>query len=387
MRVNKVYSLFDMKEKMAELSREIDNDRKWLVQKNKEGYAVPTDEMKERMAHRDNLSYELEVLKAQHDELEAQQLGQVKAQFARGGGASDETIKNKAAFYRAALAGGDVRKAYAGLGAIPVADPDLGGGDRFLPTNLSNQLILEPVVENPMRSIVRMSNVTGLEEPRLTFMNLDGAYDDTSDKDVAKELEMKGDTIVYGRHKVKVMARVSDTVIHGTDTNLVTEIENGLRNGLAVNEMARMFAKSPGEGFEEMSFYSTQNGVKEVNGSTKQEAIAKALADLPLAYRRNASIVMNAIDWFTMWRDNLNQSGTFFQGQPLTLFGKAVVLVDDADVPVVGDFSFCRINYDINSVYDTDKDVEAGIYKFVLTAWYDIKLRLASAFRLAKVQA
>ena len=69
------------------------------------------------------------------------------------------------------------------------------------------------------------------------------------------------------------------------------------------------------------------------------------------------------------------------------LFGKQVVLVDEAVDPVVGDFSYCRINYDIGSTYDTDKDVDAGIYKFVLTAWYDIKLRLKSAFRIASITA
>jgi HK97 family phage major capsid protein len=69
----------------------------------------------------------------------------------------------------------------------------------------------------------------------------------------------------------------------------------------------------------------------------------------------------------------------------MTLFGKPVVLVDDAALPVIGDFSYVRINYDIGTTYDTDKDVDAGIYKFVLTAWYDIKLRLSSAFRIAEV--
>ncbi len=136
-----------------------------------------------------------------------------------------------------------------------------------------------------------------------------------------------------------------------------------------------------------MSFYSADNAVKEIQGATKQEAVAKALADLPLAFRRNASIVMSGADWYSMWKDNLNQSGTFFQGQPLTLFGKPVILVDEAEDPVVGDLSYCRINYDIGAIYDTDKDVAKGEYLFVLTAWYDIKLRLSSAFRRAKVQA
>ena len=94
---------------------------------------------------------------------------------------------------------------------------------------------------------------------------------------------------------------------------------------------------------------------------------------------------MSATDWYEMWKDNLNQSGTFHEARPLSLFGKPVVLVDYATDPVVGDFNYCRINYDTNAIFDSDKDVGVGVYMFVLTAWYDIKLRLKSVFRIAKV--
>lgn len=378
-------TLFELKEKMKTLNDAIQEDAQWISEKAADPN-TSMDEINEKTKHRDDLTARLALIKKEHDEEEARQRNQVamKSGFESGMDEKSVKLKAKAAFYRAALVGGDVKKAYEGLGAIPANDADLGHGDRLLPTNLSNEIITEPLVENPMRSIVRMSNTTGLEEPKLSF-ELDGAFDDVTDKETAKEIQMDGDTVAYGRHKVKVKAKVSDTVIHGTDLSLVTEIENALRSGLAVNEMVRMFAKSPDEGYKEMSFYSTENGVKEVNGATKQEAIAKALADLPIAFRRNARIVMSAVDWYDMWKDNLNQSGTFFDNRPLTLFGKPVTLVDEAVDPIVGDFSYCRINYDEGSVYDTDKDVDAGIYKFVLTAWYDIKLRLKSAFRLAKV--
>ena len=123
----------------------------------------------------------------------------------------------------------------------------------------------------------------------------------------------------------------------------------------------------------------------EKTGRTTDDAIAAALADLPMAFRRKATIVMSAADWFDMWGANLNQAGMFFEDRPLMLLGHKVVLVDDATEPVVGDFGYSRINYDIDTVMDVDKDVDAGIYKYVLTAWYDIKLRLKSAFRIARV--
>ena len=379
MRIDKTYNLFSMKERMAELSKEISNDRQWLVQKSKEGYVVPTDEMKERMAHRDNLSYELE----------AQQLGQVKAQFARGGGASDESIKAKAAFYRGALAGGVV-KSYEGLGAIPAGDVDLGNGDAFLPTNLSDQLLMEPLVQNPFREVCRVTNVPGLEEAKLGFTIDDNAIADVTDKETAHEIELSGDTVTYGRHKLKITATVKDTVMHGTDTNLVSSVENALRSALAINELTRMFA--PAETADSdaehkhMSFYATENAVKTVEAADLIDAIGAALADLPLTFRRNAAIGMNPADWYAIWKTALNQSGTMFGAVPENLFGRRVVLADEvtAGTAVVGDFSYYGINYDRGSLYDTDKDIKRGEYFFALTAWSDQQIRLKSAFRIAK---
>lgn len=375
-------TLFELQEKLATLSAAIQADAEWLVAKAADPN-VPMEDITAKEQHRAELESRKATLAKQAEMLEAQQRESVKTKDV----SPEQTIiKAKADFYRAVLNGNvaDAKKAYTALGAIPASDADLGYGDRLLPTNMSNELIVEPVVENPMRAIVRLSNITGLEEPKLSF-DLDDAYNDVTDKQTANEIAMEGDTVIYSRHKVKVRAKVSDTVIHGTNTNLVTEIENALRSGLAANEMSRMFAASPASGYEAMSFYSTANNITAVNGATKQKAIAAALADLPIAFRRNAKIVMSATDWFDMWGDNLNQSGMFFENRPLILFGKEVILVDDAVYPVVGDFSYARINYDIGATYDTDKDVDSGIYKFVLTAWYDIKLRLKSAFRLAKV--
>lgn len=378
-------TLFELKEKMATLGAAIAADAEWIAEKaaNPE---TPMEEINAKKQHRDELAARLDMLKAEHDAMEAEQRERVQA-ISEGGERNDQ-IRAKAAFYRAALGKdkAELRKAYAGLGALPAGDADLGTGEKLLPKNVADELIVEPFADNPMRGIVRVSQIPGLEEPKLAF-DIDGSYDNITDKETAKEIKMSSDTVSYGRNKVKVRAQVSDTVLLGTDTNLVTEIENALRSGLAVNEMNRMFAASPTGAYTGMSFYSAANNVTAVTGATKQAAIAAALASLPLMFRRNAKIVMSGEDWFNMWGANLNQAGTYFENRPLQLFGKPVVLVDDAAEPVVGDFSFSRINYDIGTTYDTDKDIDTGMYKFVLTAWYDIKLRLKSAFRIARVQA
>lgn len=380
-------TLFEMKEKLNMLKTAILADANWLAEKAADT-SVTMEDIEEKKAHRADLQNRYDTLKAEHDRMEEEQRISVAIDAGKGAGMTekDVRIKAKANLYRALLSGDNsaIEKAYTALGAIPALDADLGNGSKLLPTNLQNELIVEPREMNPMRDVVRMSNIRGLEEPKL-IIDLDGGYDDVTDKQTAREIELEGDTVVYGRHKVKVKAKISDTVVHGSDLNLVTEVESALRDGLAINEMNRMFAATPTTDYAGMSFYSAANGVTVVNGATKQAAIGKALADLPLAFRRNAKIVMSATDWFDMWGTNLNQSGMYFENRPQQLFGKEVILVDDATEPVVGDFDYCRINYDIDTILDVDKDVDAGLYKYVLTAWYDIKLRLKSAFRIAHV--
>ena len=54
-----------------------------------------------------------------------------------------------------------------------------------------------------------------------------------------------------------------------------------------------------------------------------------------------------------------------------------------AVIPIVGDFKYAKQNYDPGAILDSDKDIDAGMFKFVLTAWGDHQIKLKSAFRLA----
>ena len=379
--------LYKMKEDLAAIGAQIQDDAKWIAA-NAGDPKIDLKALEEREKHRNELQKRFDMLKEQHDDIERRGKENVKKQVQSEDDPKTKLLKAKGEFYKAVLTGENPRevfKAYEMLGAIPAADADLGYGDKLLPTTMSNELITEPMTENPMRGIMRVSQIRGLEEPKLLF-DIDGAYDSITDKETAKEIKMSGDSVTYGRNKVKPIAKISDSVLHGSPLSIAQEVDNAIRSGLAMNEMTRMFAGTPATGYEHMSFYSTQNAVKKVEGADKRTAIAKAIADLPIMFRRNARIVMNAIDWYDMWGGNLNQAGMYFEDRPLSLFGKQVVLVDDATDPVVGDFSYSRINYDIGTIDDTDKDVDKGVYKFVLTAWYDIRLRLASAFRIATVK-
>lgn len=389
-------TLFELKEKMATLSAAIAADAEWIAAKAADP-TIKMDEIEAKKAHRDELAARYNMLKEQHDEMEARQRD--AAQTKAASGVPDEHaeyVKKKAAFYKAVLTGGDAKKAYSGLGAIPTGSSDLGSGENLLPVNMSNELITEPVEENSLRRIEPVSMITGLEEPKLIFSIDDEDLADVTDTDTAKEIELTGDTVTYGRYKTKIKATVKDTVLHGTDTNLVSAVENALRSGLAIKEKMRAFAPASGTGAYDtthahMSFYEQDsNGktkIKTVEGSDIIDAITKAWADLPESFSANASVVMRKSDYYAAIRTLAGSGNDLWGKKPEDVLGIPVEFNDRAVIPVVGNFAYSRQNYENGVIYDTDKDVNKGEYYFVLTAWGDHVIRLRSAFRLAKVTA
>ena len=385
-----IMTLFEMKEQLATLGKQVAADATWIAEKAADP-TVSMEDINAKKSHRDEIQARYDMLKAEHDAEEARQRANVERLEKTGGG--DETMKAKAAFYRAALSGGDVTKAYSGLGALPAANADLGYGSNLLPTNLSRELITEPVEENSLRQIEPVSNVTGLEEPKLLFTIEDSDLADVTDADTAKEIELTGASVTYGRYKTKIKATVKDTVLHGADVDLVSTIEAGLRSGLAIKEKMRAFAPASGAGaydstHKHMSFYAADDGVtqiKTVTGENIIQAIINAWADLPEAFASNAKCVMKKSDYYAAITTLAGTNGDLWGKKPEDVIGIPVIFNDRAATPIVGDFRYSKQNYDIDTIFDTDKDVDKGEYYFVLTAWGDHQIRLHSAFRLAAV--
>ncbi|MDX5824381.1 phage major capsid protein, partial [Bacillus paranthracis] len=111
-----------------------------------------------------------------------------------------------------------------------------------------------------------------------------------------------------------------------------------------------------------------------------------AIADLHEDFRANATIKMRYADYLDIIEMLANGSATLYNAQPEQVLGKPVKFCDSAVNPVVGDFRYSHFNYDPKMIYDRDKDVKTGIELFVLTAWFDHKIKLKSAFRIAEVQ-
>lgn len=94
---------------------------------------------------------------------------------------------------------------------------------------------------------------------------------------------------------------------------------------------------------------------------------------------------MSYADYSEIIETLANGNATLYTAQPEQILGKPVVFVDAATKPIVGDFSYAQFNYDLGSLYERDKDVKTGIETFVVTAWFDHRIKLASAFRIATV--
>lgn len=378
-------TLFEMKEKIFSLTNERKSIADWIAEKAADPN-VPMDEITAKQTKMDELTARIKIMQQAHDDEEEAQRQQLAMQ--KGGGAGtgmtekEVIIKAKAAFYRAALTGGDVKKAYEGLGALPAATADLGFGENLLPTNLSNELLMEPLEENSLRRIEPVSQVTGLEEAKLLFEIEDADLADVTDQETAKEIAMEGSTVSYGRYKTKITATIKDTVLHGTDFALVTAVENALRSGLAIKEKINAFRVTADGTHDHMSFYL--NGIKEVPGSNLIQAIINAWADLPEAFAANAKCVMRKTDYYAAIQTMANGDNLWGK-KPEDVIGIPVEFNDRAVTPIVGNFQYSRQNYDIGTIFENDKDGKKGEYYFILTAWGDHRIRLKSAFRLAVV--
>ncbi|WP_078428771.1 phage major capsid protein [Alkalihalobacterium alkalinitrilicum] len=376
-------TLFELKQNMATVGQQLQKTEENLATKAIDPNASMED-IQALQKSRDDLKMRFDVIKEQHDNLEAEQKAKFAQQqaFQQKNNPEDPTqqkVQAKAELIRAVMNKQPVStEIYQALG-----DEGETGGGKFLPKTVSTDIIVEPYVKNQLRGLSTFTQITNLEIPKLNFALDDDDF--IADKETAKELNVTGDIVSFGRHKFKVFAGISETVLNGTHTNLVSHVERSLQSGVAAKEKKVAFATTPKAGEEHMSFYSTQNAVKRVEGENLYKAIKNAIADLHEDYRENAKIVMTYQDYSDIIETLANGNATLYTAQPEQILGKPVIFSDSAVNPVVGDFNYSHYNYDLNVLYDRDKDVKTGIEQFVITAWMDHQIKLKSAFRIAEV--
>lgn len=291
--------------------------------------------------------------------------------------AEEKLIHAKAEFYRGQKLSADYKQV---LGD----DDSTTNGSKLLPVTIANDIIAEPTENNPLRDDELVTAVTNLERPRIDVTIDDDSF--VNDQEVAKEIKLKGDSVKFGRNKTKLKVAISEAILNGTDTNLVEHVNSQLQAGLAKKEKTVAFAETPKSGEEEMSFYSTQNNIKKVNGDTLFDAITQAAGDIADAFQSDIKVYMTRPDYLKMIKELSNGAVSLFGKAPEEILGYPVRFTELAKKPVVGNFKYAQLNYEISSaLYEQWKDYDKGINNFQLTAWFDHKILLASAFRIADV--
>lgn len=338
------------------------------------------------------LKQKFEILENQKNQMETEQRAKLeKGKFSHSDDPNQKLIDAKAALIKSTMQKKSVsdevmqtiNSAYEGNIFQALVDNTTTGGDKFIPKNTGTSVIAEPPATNKLRGLSTITNIPNLELPKVSFTLDDDDF--IEDGATAKELEATGSTVSFGRNKFKVYTDLSETVVNGTNTDLVSTVEANLQGGVAFKEKKVAFATPPKTGEEHMSFYDTKEvKIKEVTGSTLFEAIINAAGDLEDVYEENAHIVMRRPDYLSMIKEMANGAESLFGKKPEEVLGYPVTFIDKAVTPVVGDFSYSQYNYDLNALYEQDKNVKTGMHSFVVTAWFDHQIKLSSAFRLAK---
>ena len=333
--------LYELKQNLAMVGAQLQKVAEDITKKAVNP-SVDIEEINELEKTKANLQKRYDLIKEEHDrqEAEARKKFQNENKVAAARDEKERIIAAKAAFYRAAILKreipDDVR---AVLKAIPAGGSNTTGGENLLPTTLSNELVHEPFVTNPLREIIRVSNITGLEVPKIAFSLATCVI---YQYDVVAENLGNRRQGTFGRFKFRWL-KISDTVIHGSDLDLVTYVENALRSGLAAKEKKVSLTDNPGVGEEHMSFYQKSSGdyvIGTVEGEDYYEAITNAIADLHEDFRENAKVVMRYADYVTMLKTLSNNSMDLYRVQPEQIIGKPVIFCDSATVdcrrPIAG---------------------------------------------------
>ena len=257
------------------------------------------------------------------------------------------------------------------------------GGAAILPKTVAPEAITEPKVVNKLRNFVRISHESNLEIPKLTFSIADDAF--IEDEATAKELKVAGSTVAFGRFKSKVYCDVSETMLLGSDINLVAEVDAGLDSAIQTKERKQLFGTNLPANEKHMSFYEKDGSnytIPSVTAESKYLAIKKGIAALHEDYRENAHVIMTYADYLDIVEALANGNYALFTAPPEQILGKPVIFMDAATIPVVGDLSYLQINYHPETITDSDKNIRTGINTFAITTWYDIQFRMRSAFRI-----
>ncbi|MGK4099157.1 phage major capsid protein [Ligilactobacillus salivarius] len=368
-------TLYEKKQNLGTLGAQLKKVNEEIAMKAGDPTVADKDLM-QLQEQSESLENRYNMLKEQIDREETEQRAKFTKTKTPTMTAEEKLIHAKAEFYRGQKLSSDYKQV---LGD----DDSTTNGSKLLPVTIANDIIAEPTDSNPLREDELVTAVTNLERPRIDVTIDDDSF--VSDQAVAEEIKLKGDTVKFGRNKTKLKVAISEAILNGTDTNLVEHVNAQLQAGLARKEKKVAFAETPKSGEEEMSFYSDENKIKKVSGSSLFDAITQAAGDIADEFQSDIKVYMTRPDYMKMIKELSNGAVSLFGKAPEEVLGYPVRFTELAKKPVVGNFKYAQLNYEISSaLYEQWKDYDKGVNNFQLTAWFDHKILLASAFRIAE---
>ncbi|HJD00293.1 MAG TPA: phage major capsid protein [Candidatus Dwaynia gallinarum] len=231
-----------------------------------------------------------------------------------------------------------------------------------------------------LREIVTITNINNLVLPRISYKVEGVEYKN----EVEQELKTKGDRIHFTKNKFKVSVSIPNIVKEADNEWVITYLKDELKQALEHKEEYCIF-KNTNSGEEHMNIYSSQNAIKEIEGEDLFKAIKLALADLNDVYYKNATIVMHRAHYLKIIEELSNYNINFYNKQLEQIIGAKVVFCVFAEKPVVGDFSQLHINYEDDFLFENKCGLTDNFDNIIISGNFDIRVRLSSAFRIAKV--
>ncbi|MDX2330454.1 phage major capsid protein, partial [Sinorhizobium medicae] len=198
-------TLYELKQSMSTIGQQLQKTEQQLAEKAIDPSATMDDIQKLQQSKQD-LKMRFDVIKEQHDTLEAEQ----KAKFENGQNMlqKDTDPAQQKITAKASLIRNTIRNQVVPTDVKQIlGDRNNTGGEKLLPTTMSNELLMEPLVKNPLRGLSVFTNLMNLEVPKISFELDDDDF--IADTETAKEMEVTGDTVKFGRNKFKVFAPVS----------------------------------------------------------------------------------------------------------------------------------------------------------------------------------
>jgi HK97 family phage major capsid protein len=153
-------TLFELKQNLATIGQQLQK-----VENELASAAIDTtksaEDIQALQKSKQDLKMRFDVIKEQHDQMEAEQ----KAKFAAQQGLKGiDDPKQKVISAKAALIRATIRQKSVSPDVLQaLGDNDTSGGNKFLPKTVSTDILVEPLVKNQLRELSTFTQIKNLE--------------------------------------------------------------------------------------------------------------------------------------------------------------------------------------------------------------------------------